>query len=165
MLAKIVSGGQTGVDRGALDAALAAGLPCGGWCPAGRKAEDGVIDDRYPLLELPGSSYRERTRQNVIDSDGTLIIYFGELSGGTRETLRFCERFQKPALVADGSLMDIAAMAAQAAAFTKAHAIAVLNVAGPRESTHPGAYAFAKRVVQATLTLIRPSGSEASRRQ
>jgi hypothetical protein len=153
MLAKIISGGQTGVDRGALDAALAAGVPCGGWCPDGRKAEDGAIPNRYPVTELRSSGYRERTRQNVIDSDGTLVIYFGELSGGTRETVRFCERFHKPMLALDGSRMDVSMVAAQAVEFVKTRAIAVLNVAGPRESTYPGAYAFAKRVVQAMLML------------
>jgi Circularly permutated YpsA SLOG family len=154
MLAKIISGGQTGVDRGALDAALGAGLSCGGWCPEGRKAEDGAIPDRYPLTELRGAGYRERTRQNVIDSDGTLVIHFGELSGGTRETVRFCERLCKPMLALDGSLADVATAAVQAAEFIKARAIAVLNVAGPRESMFPGAYLFAKRVVDATIALL-----------
>jgi hypothetical protein len=73
-LIKIISGGQTGVDRGALDAALAVKFPCGGWCPADRRAEDGSIPGRYPLTPLPGGGYRERTRQNVIDSDGTATV-------------------------------------------------------------------------------------------
>lgn len=71
---KIVSGGQTGVDRAALDVALELGLPCGGWCPKGRKAEDGVIHSRYPLKETPSEEYNERTTWNVRDSDGTLIV-------------------------------------------------------------------------------------------
>lgn len=74
MLTKIISGGQTGVDRGALDAALIASFLCGGWCPIGRKAEDGLIPERYPLQELPGADYRQRMRRNVVDSDGTLVI-------------------------------------------------------------------------------------------
>ena len=82
----IVSGGQTGVDRAALDAALAMGVEAGGWCPEGRTAEDGIIPDRYPVIGLPGAGYPERTRQNVIDSDGTLIIYFGFPAGGTELT-------------------------------------------------------------------------------
>jgi hypothetical protein len=72
VLEKIVSGGQTGVDRGALDAALAANFPCGGWCPGNRRAEDGTIPARYPVSPLLGAGYRQRTRQNVIDSDGHL---------------------------------------------------------------------------------------------
>src|SRR5579862_7217711 len=82
LLRKIVTGGQTGVDRGALDAALASQFPCGGWCPADRSAEDGVIPATYPLTPLPGGGLRERTRQNVIDSDGTLIVCDGTLTGG-----------------------------------------------------------------------------------
>ncbi|MDH3584808.1 MAG: putative molybdenum carrier protein, partial [Phycisphaerae bacterium] len=74
---KIVSGGQTGADRAALDAALACGQPCGGWCPQDRAAEDGPIDPRYPLKELPGGGYRQRTHRNVIDSDGTVVLSFG----------------------------------------------------------------------------------------
>lgn len=81
---KIISGGQTGVDRGALEAALEAGIECGGTCPAGRKAEDGIIPEIYPLTELESTVYSDRTRKNVIDSDATLIIHFGRLEGGTR---------------------------------------------------------------------------------
>ena len=85
----IISGGQTGVDRGALDAALAMGTPCGGWCPEGRMADDGIIADKYPLQELAGAGYRQRTRQNVADSDATLIIYFDFIAPkrGTELTL------------------------------------------------------------------------------
>jgi len=78
---KIVSGGQTGADRAALDAALEAGIPCGGWCPHDRAAEDGPIDARYPLTPAAGAGYRQRTRMNVCDSDGTVIFSFGALSG------------------------------------------------------------------------------------
>jgi hypothetical protein len=86
---KILSGGQTGVDRGALNAALEQGAPCGGWCPEGRLAEDGMIPDRYPVQELKAGGYRQRTLQNILDGDGTLIIYFGRPSGGVEETLYF----------------------------------------------------------------------------
>src|SRR6516162_4541079 len=88
----VVSGGQTGVDRGALDAALGLGVPCGGWCPDGRRAEDGVIPARYPVTELRGAGYEERTHKNVEDSDGTLIITFGQVSGGTARTLEVCRK-------------------------------------------------------------------------
>ncbi len=146
-LAKIVSGGQAGVDRGALDGALAAGFPAGGWCPEGREAEDGPIPSHYPLIELPNAGYRERTRKNVVDSDGTLVIYFGELSGGTAATVKHCEQLQKPVVVVNGDTLNAADAAGQAAAFIAAHSIAVLNVAGPRESKHAGARDFSRSVV------------------
>jgi Circularly permutated YpsA SLOG family len=106
-LLKIISGGQTGVDRGALDAALAFEAECGGWCPAGRLAEDGTIPKRYPVMELPNSGYAERTAQNVADSDGTLIISKGEPIGGTRETVDRCIEMRKPCLVIDCVSMSI----------------------------------------------------------
>lgn len=152
MLCKIVSGGQTGVDRGALDAALEAGFTCGGWCPKGRKAEDGRIPDCYPLTELPEADYRQRTRQNVVDSDGTLAICFGEPAGGTLETVRFARHFAKPLFVIDAAQTGVPAAARRAADFVAANSIAVLNVAGPRESGWPGARACAHQVV---LCLIR----------
>ena len=152
MLEKIVYGGQTGIDRGALDAALDAGFPCGGWCPEGRIAEDGSIPDRYPVTELAGAGYRQRTRQNVIDSDGTLVICFGTPTGGTLETVRFCDRFKKPVLVIDATTIDSPAAGALAAEFVKAHSIAVLNVAGPRESARAGACALSRAVIAGLIT-------------
>jgi len=95
-LKQIVSGAQTGVDRAALDAAMRAGLTVGGWCPRGRKAEDGVIPDIYPLKETRGAAYRTRTRWNVRDADATLILCRGEPSGGTLLTVGFCEELGKP---------------------------------------------------------------------
>src|SRR5262245_15865633 len=155
-LQRLVSGGQSGVDRGALDAALALGFPCGGWCPAGRLAEDGPIPDRYPVVELPGADYRRRTRRNVLDTDATLIIAFGALSGGTLETLRDCERFGKPHLVIDATATEAADTAMRAAGFLEERGIEVLNVAGPRESSYPGARAYAEAAI--TL-LLRPLSS------
>ena len=96
---KIISGGQTGVDRAALDAAIAAGFPIGGWCPKGRKAEDGVIDQRYALTETPLAGYAQRTEWNVRDSDGTLIFYRTKIKGGTLLTLKTAERYGSSLLV------------------------------------------------------------------
>lgn len=149
----IVSGGQTGVDRGALDAAMALGAPCDGWCPEGRFAEDGVIDDRYPLRELPGGGYLERTRQNVLDSDGTLVVTFGPASGGTAKTIEFCRESGRPLLVVDAARTDPVTAAGQVADFLGRESIRRLNVAGPRASGEPGAYAYALELVSAVLEL------------
>ncbi|MGR9100591.1 MAG: putative molybdenum carrier protein [Gammaproteobacteria bacterium] len=143
-LAKIVSGGQTGVDRGALDAALEAGFPCGGWCPEGRKAEDGSIPDRYPVTPLAGADYRERTLQNVADSDGTVLIYFGFPQGGTETTLLHCIRLRKPYLLIDAEEIPASSAARRIHSFIECRGIGVLNVAGPRESRHAGAGNYAR---------------------
>lgn len=92
---RIISGGQTGADRAALDAALACGLPIGGWCPRGRRAEDGQIPARYPLVETPSRDYRQRTRWNVRDSDFTLVFVIGSLGGGSKFTTEVAERMGK----------------------------------------------------------------------
>ena len=148
----IVSGGQTGVDRAALDAALKAPVPCGGWCPAGRKAEDGPIPARYPLKEMPGADYLARTRQNVADSDATLVITFGTPSGGTRRTVEFCQRQKKPYLVLDGARLTATKAAEQAHGWITRSRIAILNVAGPRASGEPRGYDYAYAVMTALLT-------------
>jgi hypothetical protein len=148
---QIISGGQTGVDRGALDAALELGAQCGGWCPDGRKAEDGRIPDRYPLVELPGAGYPERTRSNVADSDGTLIVHFGPLSAGTLLTLRICEELLKPVALIDAAEVSWDEGARTARAFIDTHDIHRLNVAGPRDSHWPEAHDYARDLIHALL--------------
>jgi hypothetical protein len=144
---KIISGGQTGADRAALDVALKLKIPCGGWCPADRRAEDGVIANRYLLTPLPGAGYRQRTRKNVQESDGTVIAAFGKLTGGSKATAADCTRFGKPCLVIDAGTTTPAQAAILLAVFLLRHRIHILNVAGPRASRQPGIYAFVSDVL------------------
>lgn len=151
MALKIVSGGQTGVDRAALDAALAAGAACGGWCPRGRRAEDGTIPPDYPLAETDSGDYRARTHANVALADATLVVTFGEPTGGTALTLEFCRELGRPWLMLDAERMPVAEAAARAAAFVHAHGVTTLNVAGPRASGEPRAYDYARALIAALL--------------
>lgn len=139
----ILSGGQSGVDRGALDAALELGNPCRGWCPRGRLAEDGVIPPRYPLNEADGG-YPGRTRRNIEESDGTLIMHHGRVEAGTLLTLEICRELNKPVCVVDATITSPERAAELARAFIEAQGIERLNVAGPRRShwTHAYDYAF-----------------------
>ncbi|MGK7295575.1 MAG: putative molybdenum carrier protein [Candidatus Wenzhouxiangella sp. M2_3B_020] len=155
MLDKIVSGGQTGVDRGALDAALAVDFDCGGWCPVGRKAEDGRIPPRYPVTELERGGYRARTIRNLVDSDGTLILYRRELDGGTRLTRDECERREQPWITVDAEYHSPAQAASVAMAFVDSRRIATLNVAGPRASKWTGGRAYAEAVIRELIDLAR----------
>lgn len=135
MVSRIVSGGQTGVDRAALDVAMELGIPHGGWCPRGRRAEDGTIPARYQLVETDQLDYSVRTEANVLDSDGTLILYKHCLSGGTRLTDRFAVKHHRPCLCVDLTQpLDRASVSA----WIDRNLVQVLNVAGPRESTMPG---------------------------
>ena len=145
---RIVSGGQTGVDRGALDAALSLGVPCGGWCPEGRLAEDGVIPGRYPLIELRGGGYEQRTHRNVEDSDGTLIITFGRASGGTARTIDICETLGGPHLIVDATTVLLEDAVGEALRFVQEENIGQLNVAGPRASGEPRGYECAYSLVR-----------------
>jgi hypothetical protein len=135
ILGKIISGGQTGVDRAALDVALELGIPCGGWCPKGRLAEDGHIDKRYPLVETRSPEYQVRTERNVKESDGTLVLSWGQPIGGTALALKFALKCKKPFLG-----LDLSGDADEEIVlnWAKANKIGVLNVAGLRESQFPG---------------------------
>ena len=150
---KIISGGQTGVDRAALDAALRHGINCGGWCPAGRLDEFGKIPDHYPIQELRDGGFTERTLQNVKDSDGTVVIYPGELRGGTDRTVRFCVELERPYQLIEASRIAAQDAAKLIADFVRKNAIGILNVAGPRQSEWPEGYAYAFRALEAFLKL------------
>ena len=154
MIQKVVSGGQTGVDRAALEMALELGLPCGGWCPRGRKAEDGPIDPRCPLTETPSADYAQRTEWNVRDSDGTLVLVDGELSGGSAQTVEVAGRLGKPCLVLN---MTQQPSAEAVRAWAHAHGVRTLNVAGPRESKCPGIYDRARRFLREIFTFEKAS--------
>jgi len=108
---KLISGGQTGVDRAALDVALELGIPCGGWCPKGRRSENGAIPSRYPLEETPSIDYQQRTEWNVRDSDATLVLTIGKPTDGTALTMEFTQKHQRPCLVVDlGGPVDVNAV-------------------------------------------------------
>jgi hypothetical protein len=180
---KIISGGQTGVDRAALDVALKHGIECGGWCPTGRLDEFGRIPDQYPVQELeqgtkegrspdrPGGLetaapwekrdiFAERTRANVRDSDGTVVIYRGKLGGGTEETVRFCVELKRPHELIDSSKVATEDAAKLIADFVRKNKIEILNVAGPRQSEWPEGYDYASRALDIFLTSCshRPVG-------
>lgn len=148
---EVVSGGQTGVDRAALDAALDLGLTVGGWCPLGRRAEDGLIPGRYPLRETPARNFAQRTEWNVRDSDATLILYRGALTGGSARTAEHAARYGRPLLAVD---LDAAPDPAAAADWLRRHAVRVLNCAGPRESGAPGIYVEARAWLAAFLRAL-----------
>ena len=152
MLRKIISGGQTGVDRAALDVALEHGIPCGGWCPKGRLAEDGTIPAHYPLAETHTTVYEERTAWNVRDSDGSLVVTWGPPAGGTAYTIDAAREYGRPCLVID---LAEDCESGGVRAWIEEHDIQTLNVAGPRASKDPSVYdeaaAFLGRVLRAAL--------------
>jgi len=151
---KIISGGQTGVDRAALDVALKHGIDAGGSCPTGRLDEFGRIPDCYPLKELENGGFTERTLQNIKDSDGTVVIYSGKPSGGTEQTVRFCIEQRRPRLLIDASKIPIEEAAKLIADFVREKQIDILNVAGPRESEWPQGYEYASLGLDILLNAI-----------
>ena len=149
----ILSGGQAGVDRGALDAAIELGNPCGGWCPRGRLAEDGPIPQRYPLSEADGG-YAERTRRNIEESDGTLILHRGTLREGTLLTFEICQELGKPVCLVDADTSSPTTAAVAAREFIEANNIERLNVAGPRRSQWTHAYHYALDAVHELIVML-----------
>ena len=148
VLQKIVSGGQTGADRAALDFAMEHGIPHGGWCPKGRLAEDGPIDVRYQLNETPSSRYPQRTEWNVRDSDGTVVFSIqAKLSGGSKQTVALAHKHRKLVLhlSRSGGPPEMKLLR-----FITENRIQVLNVAGPRASKEREVAAFVREVLERT---------------
>ena len=141
------------MDRAALDVALRHGINCGGWCPAGRLDEFGKIPDRYPVQELQSGGFNARTLQNVKDSDGTVMVYPGELRGGTERAVRFCVDLGRPHQLIDASKVSAEDAAKSIADFVRKNKISILNVAGPRQSEWPEGYNYASRALSAFLKL------------
>lgn len=155
---KIISGGQTGADRAALDFAIDHGIPHGGWCPRGRLAEDGPLPDRYALRQTPTRKYAERTVWNVRDSDATVVFSIAaEPQGGTRLTLQVAARLGKPVLHLSHDALEretddaVAEAAERMLAFLAEHDVATLNVAGPRASQEPEITTFVHNVLERAL--------------
>jgi len=153
---KIISGGQTGVDRAALDVALELDISCGGWCPKGRKAEDGTIDTHYPLGETASVKYSVRTEKNVRESDGTLILVKGQPRAGIALTIKFAQKHKKPCLVRNLLLKTSSRIVVK---WLEVNRIRVLNVAGPRESEVPGIHDRAREFLR-ELLMTPQSGQE-----
>lgn len=144
---KIISGGQTGADRAALDFAIKHNIPHGGWLPKGRKTEDGTLPETYQLKEMPTPDYSKRTEQNVLDSDGTLIVSHGFLTGGSALTQFLAEEHEKPCVHIDLNLLSTEEAAHVINKWIQRHKLKVLNVAGPRASKDP-------KIYQATMDLL-----------
>jgi hypothetical protein len=142
---KIISGGQTGVDRAALDCALEQGVDCGGFCPKGRKAEDGILSYRYPLNETTSTQYPVRTRRNIMDSDGTIILHLEKMDAGTLLTQRLCKKEHKPLWIQN---LNFPIDKKEFIYWLVLNKIQVLNFAGPRESISPGVYIKAKSFIE-----------------
>ncbi len=150
---KIISGGQTGADQAALDAAIKLGFPHGGWAPKGRKTEAGPLPEKYNLKEMPTGSYPERTEQNVIDSDGTVIISHGKLTGGSKLTDKLAEKHFRPCLHVDLNKTPAFTAASIINTWIDLHKIKTLNVAGPRDSKDPDIYQKVSYIIEGVYYL------------
>lgn len=156
MVRKIVSGGQTGADRAALDLAIEWNMAHGGWVPRGRAAEDGPLPEKYHVEEMDSSEYADRTAQNVMDSDGTLILSHGPLSGGSALTQELASKHRRKFLHVDLSETNSLVAAHSIHDWILEQGIEVLNVAGPRASQDPRIYRAAYNILDAALHLFAP---------
>lgn len=147
ILTKVISGGQTGVDRAGLDWGEIHCLPIGGYCPDDCRAEDGTVPERYGLIPLESGGYRERTEANVVASDGTLVLNTGALSGGTQMTVSFAKKHGKPYLLVQ---LDEATCVPpeECLQWLRTYAIHCLNIAGPRASKTAGIYDLSRAYLE-----------------
>ena len=156
MIKKIISGGQTGADRAALDVAIELGIPHGGWIPMGRKTEDGRLPDEYRLLETTSIDYSLRTELNVLDSDGTLLVSHGDLTGGSALTQDLARKHRQPCFHVDLSMTSESKTAEIITSWIDIRKIKTLNVAGPRASNDPKIYEATRRVLKAVIERYLP---------
>ncbi|RLC23375.1 MAG: hypothetical protein DRH93_07475 [Deltaproteobacteria bacterium] len=154
MLKKIISGGQTGADRAALDVAIKFNIEHGGWIPKGRRTEEGPLPSKYQLDEMDTNDYRQRTKQNIIDSHGTVIISRGNLTGGSKLTQSFAKVVGKPNCYIDLLNTDEFEASIILKSFILENGIKILNVAGPRMSHNPGIYMDVKTILEILLYLL-----------
>ena len=156
MIKKIISGGQTGADRAALDVAIELGIPHGGWIPMGRKTEDGRLPAEYRLLETTSIDYSLRTELNVLDSDGTLIVSHGDPTGGSALTQELARKHRQPCFHVDLDVISDSKAAEIITSWIDARKIKTLNVAGPRASKDPRIYGATRRVLKAVIVRYLP---------
>ncbi len=154
IIKKIISGGQTGVDRAALDIAIKFNIEHGGWIPKGRKAEDGILPLKYQLVQMDTADYKERTKQNIIDADGTAIIYRGKLTGGSLLTMNFAKIIKKQYYIIDLLRAEEFEAAIMLKTFIQENKIQILNIAGPRQSHEPAIYTDTKVILETMFYLL-----------
>lgn len=155
MLEKIISGGQTGADQGALDGAISCGFPYGGTLPAGRKTENGTLPISYEMDEIASGRYADRTAKNVIDGDATLIVSHGSLTGGSALTMKIAKRLDKPWLHIDLNTYNPEMAADKVAAWVETSNCKILNVAGPRASSDADIYNCTRSLVVGLITRMK----------
>ncbi len=154
LIKQLISGGQTGADRAALDLAIALNIPYGGWLPKGRKTEEGPLPDKYQLQELPTGEYKKRTEKNILDSEGTLIVSHGELSGGSALTRDLAKKHKKYWIHLDMKDLPLEIAAEKLKSWIAINNISVLNVAGPRGSKDPKIYKATMDLLEKVFSLI-----------
>ena len=151
MIEKIISGGQTGADQAALDMAIELGFEHGGWIPKGRKTENGLLPDKYKLQEMPTTSYPKRTEKNILDSNGTLILSHGKLTGGSALTRKLAKKHGRPWLHLDLDKLSVSDASKKTASWIDRNGIQVLNVAGSRASKDLGIYKATMEILRTVL--------------